>query len=47
VAALNKHFATNNGATGDPLAIDYNAIIVFMAEKLKKLRERVRQLEAR
>jgi hypothetical protein len=47
VAALNKNFATYHGATGEPLAIDYNTIIVFLAEELKKLRERVRLLEGR
>jgi hypothetical protein len=47
VALLNKHLATHDVTDGNPIAIDYNTVVVFLVEEVKKLREKVRQLEAR
>ena len=47
VAEVHKKFATYNEPNGSPVAIDYNTIIVFLVEEMKKLRERVAQLESR
>jgi hypothetical protein len=43
VAALNKNFATYDVAGGDPTSINYDTIIVFLVEELKKLQKRVLQ----
>ena len=45
VAELHKKFATYNEPDGKPVAIDYNTIVVFLVEEMKKLRERIRILE--
>jgi hypothetical protein len=52
VQALNKHFATYDTPGGDPVAINYNTIVVFLVEELKKLKQknieltnRIEQLE--
>jgi hypothetical protein len=45
VRELNKHFATYNEPGGDPVAINYNTIIVFLVEEMKKLTARVAALE--
>ena len=47
VRELNKHFATYNEPGGDPVAINYNTIIVFLVEEMKKLTARVAALETR
>jgi hypothetical protein len=46
VDELHTRFASHS-ADGKPIAIDYRAITVFMVEEMKKLRERVAQLESR
>jgi hypothetical protein len=38
VKELNPHFATYNTPGGDPVAINYNSITVFLVEELKKLK---------
>ena len=47
VAELHKKFATYNEPDGNPVAIDYNTIVVFLVEEMKKLRERIQILESR
>jgi len=52
VQSLNKHFASYDIPGGDPIAINYNTIVVFLVEEVKKLKQqnielinRVEQLE--
>ena len=47
VRELNKHFASYNEPGGDPVAINYNTIVVFLVEEMKKLTARVAALETR
>ena len=39
VKEINPHFATYDYSDGDPVAINYNTILVFLVEELKKLKE--------
>lgn len=36
---LNTHFATYDKPGGDPVAINYNAVVVFLVEEVKKLKK--------
>lgn len=45
VQTLNKHFATYDKPDGDPVAINYNTIVVFLVEEIKKLKKRIEILE--
>jgi len=38
VKELNPHFATYNEPNGDPIAINYDTISVFLVEELKKVK---------
>ena len=46
VAELNPKFATFCEPGGPPESINWNTITVFMVEEMKKLKDRVTQLEA-
>ena len=39
VRELNRHFATYDRPGGDPVAINYNAVVVFLVEEVKKLKK--------
>ena len=39
VKVLNKHFATYDIPEGNPVAINYNTIVVFLVEEVKKLKQ--------
>jgi hypothetical protein len=41
VEKLHKNFATYNECDGPPVAINYDTIIVFLVEELKKLKQRL------
>jgi hypothetical protein len=43
---LNKHFATYDRPDGDPVAINYNTIVVFLVEEVKKLKQEITALQA-
>lgn len=47
VATLNKHFATYNEPDGVPIAINYNSILVFLVEEVKKLKTKQQELLSR
>jgi hypothetical protein len=41
VSELNKHFATYDSPDGNPVAINYNAVVVFLVEEVKKLKHEI------
>jgi hypothetical protein len=47
VQSLNSQFATYDMPNGNPVAINYNAVVVFMMEEIRKLRTRIEQLETK
>jgi hypothetical protein len=45
VAEINPHFAGYNSAGGNPVSINYNNIVVFLLEEVKRLNNKVNSLE--
>ena len=46
VQFVNKKFATYDTPNGDPVAIDYNTIVVFLVEEVKKLKKEIINLKS-
>jgi hypothetical protein len=42
---INHHFASYNVPGGKPVAINYNSIIVFLVEEVKKLKQEINDLK--